>query len=195
MNRVRTGFLSALLISFSIAFLLPACNQNDRPLSPGTVFAPTPVPCSGVLGNNAVESVNPGPPDLVFVFVVPGSNTTLSSLSIYTTASTSVTYEAGIYSDNLGAPANLLVETGPQTVSAPATMWNNASLTHPINLSASVTYWLAFQSTGYLFGPTGSGAAFGYQPVNVYGSLPSIFSGVVQSSTTFAFSIYGTTCP
>jgi hypothetical protein len=151
-------------------------------------------PCE-TLGNGAIESTNPGPADIVFVSVVPNSPTTLYQLVVYTVSSAASTYEAGIYADNSGTPGNLLAETGPQTLSAPATQWNTASLKSYVNLSGSVTYWLAFQATGYQYGPSGSGARFGYQPAVTFGALPSSFTGSMQTSPTYAFSIYGTICP
>ncbi len=192
--RKKTGFFFLFLLAWS-GFILPACENKNPPVVPGTPLVNTPVPCAGVLGNNAAVTTNPGPPDLVFVLAVPVTNTTLLSLSVYTTGSSPVTYEAGIYSDNAGVPLNLLEETGPQTLSAPATQWNSASLIHPLNLSGGVTYWLAFQATGYKYGASGTGAAFGYQPISSFGTLPGAFSGTVQSSPIFAFSIYGTICP
>lgn len=188
---IPIGVFSLLLI---FVLVLQACNGKS-PAAPGQISNYTPSNCDGVLGNNAIETTNPGPPDLVFVFVVPGSNTTLTKLSVYTVASAAVMYEAGIYSNNSGVPGGLLDETGPQTISGPATQWNTASLKSNINLASGVTYWLAFQATNYQYGPSGSGSLFGYQPVSAYGALPANFSGTTQVSPTYAFSIYGTTCP
>jgi hypothetical protein len=198
MNHLKSKIVLLLFGLAVLTALFPACT-SDRPVGPGSTTNFAPQNCSGVLGNNTIESTSPGPADVLFVFVVPGSNTTMTSLSVYTTGSVPVTYEAGVYSNAVttsgSLPGTLLVETGLQTVSAPATMWNTAALSHNINLAAGVTYWLAFQSSGYMYGPTGSGAAFGYQTAGAFGSLPATFSGSVQSSPTFAFSIYGTTCP
>ncbi|HJT23863.1 MAG TPA: hypothetical protein VJ873_04765 [bacterium] len=177
----------------SVVLSLPACDSVDRPVAPGSVSKTQ--PCV-TLGNTAIESTNPGPPDMVFVPVVPSSSTTLYLLSVYTVASAASTFEAGVYSNNSGAPGNLLSETGPKTLSAPATQWNTALLKGYVALSGGVTYWLAFQATGYQYGPSGSGATFAYQAAASYGTLPGSFTGTVQSSPTYAFSIYGTaSCP
>lgn len=192
MNRSSWITLSLAGSLILAALVLPACDSANRPLTPGYISQNK--PCV-TLGNTAIESTNPGPLDLVFVSMVPSAGTTLETISVYTVASASSTFEAGIYSDNSGAPGSLLGETGPQTLSAPATQWNMAPLKSDVDLSAGVTYWLAFQATGYMYGPSGSGSTFGFQPISSFGTLPSSFSGSMQSSPTYAFSIYGTACP
>ncbi|HTC20179.1 MAG TPA: hypothetical protein VK859_04980, partial [bacterium] len=130
-----------------VAMVFSACNNSDRPVAPGS--NPSYVPqnnCTGVLGNNTVGNQTTTSNDLFFYPQAPVTNTTLVSLSIYTASTVPVTFEAGIYSNNTGSPLSLLIETGPQTVSGPATMWNTVSLVHPLSLSAGVTYWLAYQS-------------------------------------------------
>lgn len=190
----RSSWIALSLVGFfTLAVLvLPACDSVNRPVAPGVISQIK--PCV-TFGNTAIESTNPGPLDLVFVSMVPNASITLETISVYTVASGASTFEAGVYSDNSGAPGSLLGETGSQTLSAPATQWNMASLKSYLSLSAGVTYWLAFQATGYMYGPSGSGSTFGFQPISSFGTLPSSFSGSMQSSPTYAFSIYGTACP
>jgi|SRR5580658_498862 hypothetical protein len=179
-----------------VALVFSACNNSDRPVAPGS--NPSYVPqnnCTGVLGNNTVGNQTTTSNDLFFYPQAPVTNTTLVSLSIYTASTVPVTFEAGIYSNNTGSPLSLLIETGPQTVSGPATMWNTVSLVHPLSLSAGVTYWLAYQSGPSNAVPDQYSAPvpYCYQPAGAFGSLPPNFTGTVTSG--FTFSVYGTTCP
>jgi hypothetical protein len=180
---------------FLAALVLSACNNSDRPVAPGSSPSFVQQNCTGVLGNNTVGNATTPNNELFFYPQVPVSNTTLISLSIYTVSTGSVTFEAGIYSNNTTSPLSLLDETGPQTISGPATMWNTVSLVHPLSLSAGVTYWLAYQSSPANSVPDQyiASVPYCYQAAGAFGSLAPNFTGSVTSGYTF--SVYGTTCP
>lgn len=163
----------------------------------GPTYTPTFTftPCSGVFGTNAIEPTTIASSGFVwFNPYAPAGNKTLLSISVYTTSTSPVTYELGVYNDNGtgGQPATLLGETGPLTI-GPATMWSTAPLQSTVNLSSGVTYWLAVHATtsNYLSG----GVSYAFQTVPAtYGSLPATFSGTGPGGP-FTFSLYGTTCP
>jgi hypothetical protein len=189
MNRLR--FIAPRLLGMVVvaAIVLPACNSTS-PVIPGQVTTFTPSNCNGVFGHNTVEVSSSAPNDLWFDPFVAGSNTTLISLSVYAASANPVTFEAGVYSNSVSQPGNLMVETGPQT-SGPATQWITASLQHNLNLSMGVTYWLALQSTSFRY--VGATTSYAYQSAGAYGTLAANFSGTLSSG--YVFSIYGTTCP
>ena len=186
----------ALTGIFTLAVLaLPACDSANKPVAPGQISqSSSSSPCTVVLGNNTIGGSNTTSTDLFFYPVVPGSVATLTQISIYTTSASAVTYEAGIYSNFSGQPLNLLAETGPQTISTPATKWSTVSLNHGVALSAGVTYWLAYEASPANSVPDNSAAiAYCYQPQGAFGTLASSFTGTVSSGYTF--SVYGFVCP
>ncbi len=193
----RSVWISLSLFGiFALALLaLPACDSTDHPVAPGQEARSAPsAPCSGVFGNNTVGTAFTGVTDLFFYPVVSAAVSTLTQISVYTSSTSAVTYEAGVYSNNGTQPWNLLAETGPQTVSAPATLWNTATLDHAIALSAGVTYWLAYEATPANSARDNSAViAYCYQPQGAFGTLAPSFTGTVSSG--FIFSVYGITCP
>jgi hypothetical protein len=132
---IPIGVFSLLLI---LVLVLQACNGKS-PAAPGQISNYTPSNCTGIFGHNTAEASSAGPNDLWFNPFVAGSNSTLTSLSVYTVSASPITFEAGIYSNSVNQPGSLLTETGPVT-SGPATQWNTASLQHGLALSSGVTY-------------------------------------------------------
>lgn len=190
MKRSNLIILCLLGIVATAVIALPACDSKP-PVAPGTITNSQ--PCV-TLGNNTVGLSTTTAMDLFLYPVVPSSSATLYTLSVYTASTGAVTFEAGIYSDNTNKPGSLLAETGPQTLSAPATLWNTAALKSYINLSGGVTYWLAYEASPANSVPDNSAViAYCYQPQGAFGALASSFTGTV--STGYTFSVYGTTCP
>ncbi len=183
---------------------LPACNSNP-PVAPGNVsnFQPspptaTPTPCASgsIFGNNTIGASNTANNDLFFYPQVASSTTTLEKLSIYTTSAGAVTFEAGVYSNNAGQPGSLLAETGPQTITAAATVWTTVFLQSYVSLSAGVTYWLAYPASPAASARDNTATiAYCYQPAGVFGALAPSFSNTGNVSSGYTFSVYGTTCP
>ena len=195
-----------LFAALFAGFIISACNSNPPVIAAKNVGGTLPTftststststPCSGVFGNNTVGNATTSSTDLFYYPVVPGSATTLTILSTYTASAGAVTFESGIYSNNAGSPGSLLAETGSQTVSAAATLWNTVPLNHSVNLSSGVTYWLAYQANPATSVPDQNVGvvAYAYQPAGAFGSLSANFTGGTLSSG-YIFSLYGTTCP
>ncbi|HUB93624.1 MAG TPA: choice-of-anchor R domain-containing protein [Verrucomicrobiae bacterium] len=77
---------------------------------------------------------------------------TLTSLSAYVSISQAVApnnkYQMAIYADNGGSPGAYLASTAVGTLSTVWGAWNTLSLTTPLNVTATTTYWLVFWQNG-----------------------------------------------
>jgi hypothetical protein len=124
-----------LAIMTAVCFILlahTACTTDK------TGPAPTPTPyCGYVFGNNADNDNSGWAGEYLFVCpFTPVYGTSIKTISVKLASDTN--YIAGIYSDNSGAPADLVTQTG---IISGTAGWSTGTATE-VSLNAGVTYWL-----------------------------------------------------
>lgn len=189
-----------VVMSAGFAFILlclQACNMNPPSVAQqqvtGTLPTFTPTPCWTV-GNNTVYATNSGTlgGSIFWYPVVPNANKSLTHMALYVSSAVPVTYQLGIYYNNVSVPSFPGGQTGPVT-SGPVTGWLQAPLSYTFAASSGTTYWLAIHSSNQNYQSGLPASIYGYQnSIASFGTMPS---ATPTMSNGFAFSYYGTACP
>jgi len=184
---------------------VPAVPGSGRPtvrslaIVVGAVLVLNAAPTSAVIiGSTAIGSADDGDSNYLngSKVAVGASGAHVTSMSAYVgavDAAPNNQYQAGIYTDNNGAPGTLVVASAAATLTPNA--WNTVAIT--ADLQSNTAYWLMYNTNGrtaavnnmyYTAGSAGQGA---YSRSSVaFGAWPASFG--LTTLTTAVYALYAT---
>jgi hypothetical protein len=178
------------LACFSLMLIIASGCSNKNPGTPAPAQT-----CGYAFGNNMDNDTMTWTGGYLFACpFTPASAVKVSSLSVKLDGAGAITYEAGIYSDNSGAPADQLSQTGVIVNGAPG--WNSVTIT-AVDLNVGNTYWLVVISDNPGIRADSGAGSCKYSLIlwsTVSAGLPPDLSYLVWNSLTDEIKIYAIGC-